>query len=65
MDVCHTFLITIILGTMLNQVVIIIIGITNIIDEKISNNVIGVIINFLITDIIINIRWRTSSLPQV
>ena len=60
MDVCHTFLITIILGTMLNQVVIIIIGITNIIDEKISNNVIGVIINFLITDIIINIRWRTS-----
>ena len=56
MDVCHTFRITIILGTMLNQVVIIIIGITNIIDEKISNNVIGVIINFLITDIIINIR---------
>ena len=60
MDVCHTFLITIILGTMLNQVVIIIIGITNIIDEKVSNNVIGVIINFLITDIIINIRWRTA-----
>ena len=60
MDVCHTFRVTIILGTMLNQVVIIIIGITNTIDEKISNNVISVIINFLITDIIINIRWCTS-----
>ena len=49
-----------ILGTMLNQVVLIIICVGNIIDEKISNNAIGVIINFLITDIIINVRWCTS-----
>ena len=54
------FCISAILGTMLNKVLLIIIGVGNIIDEKISNNAIGVIINFLITDIIINVRWCTS-----
>ena len=54
------FRISAILGTMLNQVVVIIIGVANIIDEKISNNAIGVIRNILITDIIINVRWCTS-----
>ena len=60
MDVCHMFRISAILGTMLNQVVLILIGVANRIDEKISNNVIGVIKFFLITDIIINVRWCTS-----
>ena len=54
------FRISAILGTMLNQVVLILIGVANRIDEKISNNVIGVIKIFLIADIIINVRWCTS-----